>query len=422
MKRILKQLCLLWMALCLPVSTLWASSALAEASRKGTITFDKVKPGATISLKNQFGNIALLPWDKKELRLEFELKVMAKNKAQAEEILKGMDIVKRRFLEMGGLRVGPKSLYQTNTDQANEASVVYSLELQGADGGSNEERKIESTWTVYIPKEKFALIVANRFGGVYIKDNAYKSISAHVKFGVLLCGSLQTDEQKCELKVEHGSLTLTDCKTANVQAKFSSVEIVRCANLALNVQHHELVSIGTCTDLNLKSEFCDVTLDQAHNATVSLQHSKLNAKAVRNLNGSLHHSDIHIKEVAETLSIPSAEHSAITASIVSAKDFKSATANVQFGAIILQIPKELEATYQLENEHGAIVIDKGFKTLNHTANEEMFIHSYTGSIGKANASARIKLTGAHSVISLTYRSEHREEGESRADRFLKEEL
>ena len=117
---------------------------------------------------------------------------------------------------MGRLRVGPKSLYQTNTDQANEASVVYSLELQGADGGSNEERKIESTWTVYIPKEKFALIVANRFGGVYIKDNAYKSISAHVKFGVLLCGSLQTDEQKCELKVEHGSLTLTDCKTANV--------------------------------------------------------------------------------------------------------------------------------------------------------------------------------------------------------------
>ena len=398
MKRILKQLCLLWMALCLPASTLWASSALAEASRKGTITFDKVKSGATVRLENQFGNIALLPWDKKELRLEFEFKVMAKDKSQAESILKNMSIEKK------------------------EGSGVYSLELLGTDGGSNEERKIESTWTVYIPKEKFALIVANRFGGVYIKDNAYKSISAHVKFGVLLCGSLQTDEQKCELKVEHGSLTLTDCKTANVQAKFSSVEIVRCANLALNVQHHELVSIGTCTDLNLKSEFCDVTLDQAHNATVSLQHSKLNAKAVRNLNGSLHHSDIHIKEVAETLSIPSAEHSAITASIVSAKDFKSATANVQFGAIILQIPKELEATCQLENEHGAIVIDKGFKTLNHTANEEMFIHSYTGSIGKANASARIKLTGAHSVISLTYRSEQREEGESRADRFLKEEL
>ena len=377
MKRILKQLCLLWMALCLPASTLWASSALAEASRKGTITFDKVKRGATVRLENQFGNIALLPWDKKELRLEFELKVMAKEKAQAEEILKGMDIVKRAV------------------------SGAYSLELLGTDGGSNEERKIESTWTVYIPKEKFALIVANRFGGVYIKDNAYKSISAHVKFGVLLCGSLQTDEQKCELKVEHGSLKLTDCKTANVQAKFSSVEIVRCANLALNVQHHELVSIGTCTDLNLKSEFCDVTLDQAHNATVSLQHSKLNAKAVRNLNGSLHHSGIHIKEVAETLSIPSAGHSAIAASIVSAKDFKSATADAQFGAISLQIPKELEATYQFECEHGAIDIDKGIKTLNHTATEKKFIQSCTGSIGKANASARIKLTGTHSVISLT---------------------
>ncbi|MEE1146268.1 MAG: hypothetical protein UHS32_05750, partial [Bacteroidaceae bacterium] len=386
MKRILKQLCLLWMALCLPASTLWASSALAEASRKGTITFDKVKPGATISLKNQFGNIALLPWDKKDLRLDFELKVMAKNKAQAEEVLNDMGIVKRAV------------------------SGAYSLELRGADGGSNEERKIESHWTVYIPKAKFALIVANRFGNVNIPDYACKALSAHVKFGALQCGNLQTDEQKCELKVEHGSLKLTDCKTANVQAKFSSVDITRCTNLVFNVQHAEQVSIGTCTDLNLKSEFCDVTLDQAHNATVSLQHSKLNAKAVRNLNGSLHHSDIHIKEVAETLSIPSAEHSAITASIVSAKDFKSATADVQFGAIILQIPKELEATCQLENEHGAIVIDKGFKTLNHTANEEMFIHSYTGSIGKANASARIKLTGAHSVISLTYRSEQREEG------------
>lgn len=401
MKRILKQLCLLWMALCLPASTLWASSALAEASRKGTITFDKVKPGATISLKNQFGNIALLPWDKKELRLEFELKVMAKNKAQAEEILKGMDIVKRRFLEMGGLRVGPKSLYQTNTDQANEASVVYSLELRGADGGSNEERKIESHWTVYIPKEKFALIVANRFGDVHIKDNAYKSISAHVKFGALQCGNLQTDEQKCELKVEHGSLKLTDCKTANVQAKFSSVEIVRCTNLVLNVQHAQPVSIGTCTDLNLMCAFSGVTLDQAQNATVNLQHSKLNAKAVRNLNGSLRHSGIDIKEVAETLSIPSAEHSAIAASIVSAKDFKSATANAQFGAISLQIPKELEATYQFECEHGAIDIGKGIKTLNHTSTEEMFIQSCTGSIGKADASARIKFTGAHSTISLT---------------------
>lgn len=377
MKRILKQLCLLWMALCLPASTLWASSALAEASRKGTITFDKVKPGATVKLENQFGNIALLPWDKKELRLEFELKALAKDKTQAESILKNMSIEKK------------------------EGSGVYSLELLGTDGGSNEERKIESTWTVYIPKEKFALIVANRFGGVYIKDNAYKSISAHVKFGALQCGNLQTDEQKCELKAEHGSLKLTDCKTANVHALFSTVDITRCTNLVLNVQHAEQVNIGTCTDLNLVCEFSGVTLDQAQNATVSLQHSGLKAKAVRNLNGSLRHSAIDIKEVAETLSIPSAEHSAITASIVSAKDFKSATANAQFGAISLQIPKELEATYLLENKFGLIDIDKGIKTLNHTATEKRFFQSCTGSIGKANASARIKLTGTHSTISLT---------------------
>lgn len=377
MKRILKQLCLLWMALCLPASTLWASSALAEASRKGTITFDKVKPGATISLKNQFGNIALLPWDKKELRLEFEFKALAKDKTQAENILKNMSIEKK------------------------ESSGVYSLELLGTDGGSNEERKIESHWTVYIPKAKFALIVANRFGNINIPDYACKTIQAHVKFGALECGNLQTDEQKCELKAEHGSLKLTDCKTANVQAKFSSVDITRCTNLVLNVQHAEQVSIGTCTDLNLVCEFSGVTLDQAHNATVSLQHSGLKAKAVRNLNGSLRHSAIDIKEVAETLSIPSAEHSAITASIVSAKDFKSATANAQFGAISLQIPKELEATYQLENKFGVIDIGKGIKTLNHTATEKRFFQSCTGSIGKANASARIKLTGTHSTISLT---------------------
>lgn len=376
MKRILKQLCLLWMALCLPASTLWASSALAEASRKGTITFDKVKPGANISLKNQFGNIVLLPWDKKDLRLDFELKVMAKEKAQAEEVLNDMGIVKRAV------------------------SGAYSLELRGADGGSNEERKIESHWTVYIPKAKFALIIANRFGNVNIPDYACKALSAHVKFGSLLCGSLQTDEQKCELKAEHGSLKLTNCKTANVQAKFSSVDITRCTNLVLNVQHSEQVSIGTCTDLNLVCEFSGVTLDQAQNATVSLQHSKLNAKAVRNLNGSLHHSGIDIKEVAETLSIPLAEHSAIAASIVSAKDFKSATADAQFGAISLQIPKELEATYLLEHEFGVIAIDKGIKTLNHTSTEEMSFQSCTGSIGKANASARIKLTGMHSAISL----------------------
>lgn len=376
MKRILKQLCLLWMALCLPASTLWASSALAEASRKGTITFDKVKPGATVSLKNQFGNIALVPWDKKDLRLEFELKVMAKEKAQAEEVLNDMGIVKRAV------------------------SGAYSLELRGADGGSNEERKIESHWTVYIPKAKFALIVANRFGNVNIPDYACKALSAHVKFGALQCGNLQTDEQKCELKVEHGSLKLTNCKTANVQAKFSSVDITRCTNLVLNVQHSEQVSIGTCTDLNLVCEFSGVTLDQAHNATVNLQHSKLNAKAVRNLNGSLHHSAIDIKEVAETLSIPLAEHSAIAASIVSAKDFKSATANAQFGAISLQIPKELEATYLLEHEFGVIAIDKGIKTLNHTATEEKSFQSCTGSIGKAGASSRIKLTGTHSAISL----------------------
>ena len=376
MKRILKQLCLLWMALCLPASTLWASSALAEASRKGTITFDKVKPGANVKLGNRFGNITLVPWDKKDLRLEFELKVMAKNKAQAEEVLNDMGIVKRAV------------------------SGAYSLELRGADGGSNEERKIESHWTVYIPKAKFALIIANRFGNVNIPDYACKALSAHVKFGALQCGNLQTDEQKCELKVEHGSLTLTDCKTANVQAKFSSVDITRCTNLVLNVQHAEQVSIGTCTDLNLVCEFSGVTLDQAQNATVSLQHSKLNAKAVRNLNGSLRHSGIDIKEVAETLSIPLAEHSAIAASIVSAKDFKSATADAQFGAISLQIPKELEATYLLEHEFGVIAIDKGIKTLNHTATEEKSFQSCTGSIGKAGASARIKLTGTHSAISL----------------------
>jgi hypothetical protein len=65
------------------------------------------------------------------------------------------------------------------------------------------------------------------------------------------------------------------------------------------------------------------------------------------------------------------------------------------------LPKELEATYQLENKFGVIDIDKGIKTLNHTATEKRFFQSCTGSIGKANASARIKLTGTHSTISLT---------------------
>jgi hypothetical protein len=228
--------------------TTFAADPLVEKKKNLTRNFP-LGSADRVSLKNQFGEMKIIPWDKNEIKVDITIVT----KGSTEEI--AQKIMDRIRIEDG--RSGSLVFVRTKMD-----------ELKGnwdnKKKGEYKEQSMQIDYSVYMPLS-VPLEAQNQFGPMIVPD--YRGpVELESKFGKLTAGRL--DKVK-EINVEFGSATIQSVSGGSISIKFSKAEISQFqGDIVLRAEFSDVVKLVAGNDvksMELSSSYSHVYLDLPQN-------------------------------------------------------------------------------------------------------------------------------------------------------------
>lgn len=209
-------------------------SGLVEKRRNITKVFD-VKDQDMLSVDNQFGQVKINLWSKKEIKVEIIITANASTDGRASEYLSAVEIDETR-----------------EKNKINLKTVIDKSEF-GKNGWSNrrgEKNFIQIDYTVYMPKEN-ALIVRNQFGNTDIPSFS-APLTINTRNGSFSAASLTNAENIID--VSYGSALIGKMQGGKLESHYSNIRLDQVTKLLLNNKSGEL-NIGDVTDLDADIDY-----------------------------------------------------------------------------------------------------------------------------------------------------------------------
>jgi len=190
-----------------------------------------------VSIKNSFGNVTVLNWNKSEVKVDVAITVKANSDAAATAILDAITIE-----ENGG------------------ASISFETKIRSKNnGGRGKSSSMQIDYTVYLPATA-NLKVTNSFGNTMIPDRS-GATELSQSYGDLVTGNLANTER---LSVDFGKLTARELENTKVHIKFSKVEITKLSgNFDGNFEFCTKPSISftpEIKDVKIETKYSDLTI------------------------------------------------------------------------------------------------------------------------------------------------------------------
>lgn len=212
-----------------------------------------------INLSNQFGNMVIKVWDKKEVKMDISITAYSDGDNSTQRLI---DLVNIQADKTGDL-----ISCTTEIDRDNKWS------------GRNKRREIKVNYVVYLPAVN-ALSIVQKFGNVTIGDFA-GPLSAKVQYGDLLTGSLTDDNNY--ISVQYGKATIEAANKANIKQQYGSgLTIGSVGELNLTAQYAN-VTINTIKgDAVIKQQYgAGLKIGTVNNLVLDVQYANVNVTTVR---------------------------------------------------------------------------------------------------------------------------------------------
>lgn len=209
-------------------------SGLVEKRRNITKVFD-VKDQDMLSVDNQFGQVKINLWSKKEIKVEIIITANASTDGRASEYLSAVAIDEKR-----------------EKNRINLTTVINKGQF-GQNGWNNkkgEKNFIQIDYTVYMPKEN-ALIVHNKFGNTDI-PSFLAPLTVDSRYGTFSAASLGNADNNID--VHYGNANIGKMDGAKIESHYSNIKLDQVTKLLLNNKFGEL-SIGDVTDLDADIDY-----------------------------------------------------------------------------------------------------------------------------------------------------------------------
>jgi hypothetical protein len=205
-------------------------------------TYSKVYPAASndeLKIENSFGEVSVNTWDRKEFKVEVQIKVYANVDADADKFL---DVIQISDSKTAGL-----AWFKTIIgDDGNLSPELWKGE------GKNHIKKIEINYVVYMPA-KNALSINNKYGNTTLPDLQGK-VTIHSFYGGLKAKSLSNPLS--EIDVRSGDVNIGNLTGGNLQITYGSLNLSESDKLNANISFCQ-VKIGTLhTSGNIKVKYC----------------------------------------------------------------------------------------------------------------------------------------------------------------------
>lgn len=251
-------------------------------------TFSKsfpVNANDKLSISNKYGSVIVKTWDKKEVKVDVDMKAYSKNGEDAQRLLDEVGI------EAG--KSGDLITFKTNfsSNDGNYGS--------GTRKGKFWRREVKINYVVYLP-ETTPLTVKNQYGGVTIGDFS-GALYAKVQYGSFTADNLASTNNyvdvqygsakignmnKGVIKQQYGAgLVLGTIGTLDLDAQYTGVSINTIkGDAVINQQYGKGLSIGSVRNLELDAQYTNVNVTTINgNANVKQQYNNLSIGSVNKL-------------------------------------------------------------------------------------------------------------------------------------------
>jgi len=253
-------------------------------------TFSKtfsVNAGDKLSVSNKYGGIVIKTWDKKEVKVDVDIKAYSKDADDAQRLLDEASIESGKT----GDQIAFKTIFASKDGR-------YGSSVRN--GKVIWRREVKINYVVYMPAN-MPLTVNNQYGGLSMADFS-AALYAKIQYGAFTAGNLASSNNyvnvqygktdianmnKGVIKQQYGaSLNLGTVGTLELDAQYVPVTITNIkGDASIKQQYGKGLSIGSVNNLELDAQYTNVNVTTINgNANIKQQYNSITIGSVNKLN------------------------------------------------------------------------------------------------------------------------------------------
>lgn len=320
----------------------------------------KVDNTTEILVKNKYGNIQLVTWDKDSIKFEIKIEVKAKKQTKANSNFDRIDIefvASEYYIEAKTTFTGEGSFW---TDVKDKTESVFA-----------GENKTQINYIVYLPSN-LSLEIENKYGNIYSSDYD---------------GPVNIILSNGDIK----SHSFNGRTTINLRYGYAHINSINRGEL--NLSYHSELNLNQATDLKIDSRSSRISIDKADNLNITSNKDKYYLDEVKIIKASTSFSHLEIQQLGKQLTITGKYGDLDIKNL----DNKVTSVNFTFNNTDISIDKEANQVFDIEltyDEDAELYFSDEMKNKSTTKeNEEEKLVKTKGILGSGNSpSIRIKGT------------------------------
>lgn len=266
---------------------LWlcCATVFAATDEKTEVIEYAISKDASVELKNQYGDVEILGWEKDSIRIEATISVSSSNFMDLNKLMDMVEISSRGSMD--------DVFIATVWAAGNNVFKQRAMDLKKL---FKTDKKLTVDYKIYMPTT-CRLTISNRFGNIYLPnysgalrvDLTHGDVRARILDDIrhlaVKYGKASIKEVKnALLKIEFGSLILDKADNLTLRSKSSSIEIIEVNNLAITSRND------------------DLRIDQVNSLRGESNFSHIRAKQVlEKVNLITHYGDVTLKEINKSI-------------------------------------------------------------------------------------------------------------------------
>ena len=230
----------------------------------------KVGEETEILVRNKYGNIQLVAWEKDSVKFEIQVDVSAKKESKANTNFESIDfdfVASKYYIEAKTIFAGDGSFW---SDVKDKTSTVFA-----------GENKTQIDYVIYLPSTS-PIEIENKYGNIFVTDH-YGAVSI-----VLSNGDIKA----------HAFYGRT---SVNLQFGFAKIDQITQGEL--NLSYHSEIQLDETDNLKIESRSSRIRIDKANTLEINSNRDKYYIKDVQVIDAKTSYSYFEIQELGEHLTI-----------------------------------------------------------------------------------------------------------------------
>ena len=221
--------------------------------------------GEKVNLSNQYGTILIKNWDKKEIKVDIDIRAYSNSDTEAQKLLDEVSIDAEKRSDAVFFRT-----------RISEGSRNWGSWIRN---GKRGRKEVKISYVVYMPSSS-ALTMSQQYGNIDMADQS-GPLSVKVQYGNFTAGNLSNANNY--INVQYGKTNVTEINKGIVKHQYGSgLNIGSASELNLDAQYVD-VNVGTVRESALiKQQYgSGLTMGTVSNLVLDAQYTKVNIQAIK---------------------------------------------------------------------------------------------------------------------------------------------